>query len=245
MHRVLHQGDFVATTAESIALEALTRSMLNPTPCAMFGTKAKPGVFTSSGKGQKEAAILLETRGLVEKTDIVEAKGKPLYRISAQGVTYALENAEPVQLMREIRDGLHQLILMRDRVNGALNGMEQQKKVLEVALQRITSPPVQQQPAGNGSTGVRSEWIDAAVEFVKAFERQNPNQFCPLPEIFNNVAKPAGASLGIFQDGMRRLADDGKLRLHPFTRPLYTIVGEECALVAGQEIKYYAQFTAG
>jgi hypothetical protein len=242
----------VADGIDPVAVEALAKLMLDPTPRIKVGTRAKPGILIGKGPKIQAAAVFLESHGLIEKTDLIEPKSRqPLYRISSQGIAYVLENSEPVQLLREIKDGLQGFLLLRDRVETALKGIEQQQRILDVLFKRMTAPTIQQSQAPTIQQSPAppleriGNWLGAALKYVSEFQRSHPNQFCPLPAVYRSVAEPAGASLGAFSDGIRRLVQEGKLRLHPYTRALYTIEDEECALVAGKEIKYYAQYIDG
>jgi hypothetical protein len=51
-------------------------------------------------------------------------------------------------------------------------------------------------------------------------------------------------TIGQFHDGLRRLVEKGQVRLHAFTGAAYTLQEDHLALVAGQEIKYYAESIA-
>jgi hypothetical protein len=63
----------------------------------------------------------------------------------------------------------------------------------------------------------------------------------PLPELFRQAqAATPGLTMGAFHDELRRLVDDGKIYLHPWTGPLYDLPEPPYALLVGHEIAYYA-----
>ena len=85
------------------------------------------------------------------------------------------------------------------------------------------------------------DWRVSALESLADYQRRHPYGHCPLPELFHRVAEPRGMSIGQFHDGLRRLVQESQIRLHPFTGAAYQLQEEQYALVAGQEIKYYAE----
>jgi hypothetical protein len=91
----------------------------------------------------------------------------------------------------------------------------------------------------------KPDWLRGALEYLADYARRHPYGHCPLPELFHHAAVPASLTIGQFHDGLRRLVDEGKVRLHAFTGAAYQLQDEQYALVAGQEIKYYAERLAG
>jgi hypothetical protein len=64
---------------------------------------------------------------------------------------------------------------------------------------------------------------------------------CPLPDLYRKAkAQSSAATLGQFHDALRRLHDDGKIYLHPWTGPLYDLPEPPYALLVGHEVAYYA-----
>ncbi|MDA1012972.1 MAG: hypothetical protein O3A00_00795 [Planctomycetota bacterium] len=84
------------------------------------------------------------------------------------------------------------------------------------------------------------KWLTAAVEFVRDYRRRNPQQTCPLPDLFRHVGQSNLISIGQFHDGLRQLVREQRLALHPYTGPMYQLKDEQYALLLGQEIKFYA-----
>ena len=87
-----------------LALAALARALNDPAAKVLHGSKAKPGVFDGSAQAAKEAARYCLDHGWLEATGLFEGKGrsrKELYRITPAGIQEALENAEPVALLKE------------------------------------------------------------------------------------------------------------------------------------------------
>src|SRR5205823_4345861 len=65
---------------------------------------------------------------------------------------------------------------------------------------------------------------------------------CPLPELHRRL--PSQPSLGGFHDTLRKLHRAGRVYLHPWTAPLYTLPDPSFALLVGHEVTYYASTKA-
>lgn len=64
---------------------------------------------------------------------------------------------------------------------------------------------------------------------------------CPLPDLYRQteLVEP-GLTIGEFHDALRRLQSAQRLRLQPWTGPLYGMPEPSFALLIGHEIAYYA-----
>ena len=66
-------------------------------------------------------------------------------------------------------------------------------------------------------------------------------QDCPLPELYRALTpREPPPSIGAFHDCLRRLHADGRVYLHPWTGPLYTLPEPAYALLVGHNVAYYA-----
>jgi hypothetical protein len=211
----------------------------------LFGTATKPGIFIGGAAANKQAAQMCLDRGWLEATGTFEGKGKSAketYRITAAGARHALEESEPVKLLNEATQSLKQLAGLKDKIEATLTIMASVRdrlkppdlsKLMPAVAPALAVPPLS---ATDG-------WLPAALAHLGDYQKAHPYGLCPLPELFAQVARPRGLSIGRFHDGLRQLVGEGRVRLHPFTGAAYTLENEQYALVAGQEIKYYAQRT--
>jgi hypothetical protein len=86
-----------------------------------------------------------------------------------------------------------------------------------------------------------SNWRDEALAYLQAFQARHLQAFCSLPDLYANVVKRHGVSIGQFHNGIRVLVRAGEIRLHPFSGSRSALEREDYALVAGQEIMYYVE----
>jgi hypothetical protein len=244
-----------------LALQALSRAVADPAPKVLYGSKAKPGIFDSGAAPAKQAGQYCLDHGWLHGTGQFEGKGKSrkeLYRITPAGVREVLENSEPVALLRDAADYLERNALkleaIKSTVEGTLHSLHSQKEMVNQLLDRLKPPDLghlqrtlagESAPPASVPAPARQDWLNRALEDIADYQRRNPYGHCPLPELYRQVGGPAGLTIGQFHDGLRPLVNQGQVRLHPFTGAAYQLQDEQFALVAGQEIKYYAERLAG
>jgi DNA-binding PadR family transcriptional regulator len=247
-------------TPRQLALEALARALADPAAKVLHGSKKQPGFFSGSAQAVKQAAQFCLDQGWLEPTGDYEGKGKtrkPTYRLTPAGAQAVLQDSEPVKLLQSAVDSLQQNSLhlesIRARLEETVVFLARQKEAvhglreLVAKLQDRLQPPdleclqaIFQRPASvPGATA--ADWLARALDYIAEYQRRHPYGHCPLPELFHQVAEPARVSIGQFHDGLRRLVEQGQVRLHAFTAAAYQLQEEQFALVAGQEIKYYAE----
>ncbi len=258
----------------ALAVAALSQALADPAPKPLFGTAKVPGFFKGAAQAVKAAGAQCEANGWVEPTGQSVGKGKtakPLYRITPAGVREALEHGDVATLLHDLLDALdanrQELTKARDVAQRAADVVEAQKAVVQSLFYRVLPPdldavlaaaqgesgsesskPAAPQAAGEaGSAPAPADngWLDGAVDYLQRRSVKEAYGHCPLPELFRQVAEPAGLTIGQFHDGVRRLVAQGRVRLHPFTGAAYQLQDEQYAIMAGQEIKYYAEPVSG
>jgi hypothetical protein len=248
------------TDDRSLSLAALARAVADPAPRPLMGTKARPGIFIGGSQAVRACASRCVEQGWFEPTGQFEGQGrskKPLYRITPKGIAHALEHGEPAELLRDMLAALDvqnkRLERMQAEVAGAAALTQNQTQAVQELLQRAAPPNLREllQSAAGSSNGPvadspsLADWRQKAVAYLNEHRRRNPYGRCPLPELFQQTAAPAGLTIGQFHDGLRQLAAEGRIALFPFTGAAYQLRDEQYALVAGQEIKYYVELVAG
>jgi hypothetical protein len=116
-----------------------------------------------------------------------------------------------------------------------------QQRVTVEALKAMYRPPALPLPPSRNGPTAPADWHEAALDFLDRHRQSNPTRDCPLPELFDELTRSRKLSIGEFHDGLRELARKGAIDLKPFTRPGHELKRGELALVADQEIKFYAQ----
>jgi hypothetical protein len=114
---------------------------------------------------------------------------------------------------------------LRDVVERTLQGLSSQDR--HAALVRLQN--------------LQEAWQTDSVAHLRAWQAGQASGDCPLPELFRRAqASTPTLTVGLFHDGLRRLHDQQRIYLHPWTGPLYEIPEPACALLVGHEIAYYA-----
>jgi len=252
---------------QDAAVEALSRSLVDPTPRPLMGTRARPGIFLGSSQAVKAAAALSVENGWLALTGEKQGKGKTakdLYRITPAGIEYALQHSEALTLLQELlgaSDALREALRsIQGKLDEASQGLNAQNGVLGQLRERVSPPDLSAvleaaAPVPGSPTTVAHDttisrqtdsppddatWLAAAVDFLRDYRRRNPQQRCPLPELYRHVSRSNSISIGRFHDGLRQLVREQRIALHPYTGPMYQLKDEQYALLLGQEIKFYA-----
>ena len=244
---------------EQLALQSLSKALADPAPRPMHGSKGAHGIFQGTAQAAKQAAQHCLSSGWLVATGQFEGKGKSrkeLYRITEAGIRAVLDQNELATLLGDsvnyLERNVEQLTSIATKIEETRQALKSQKEMVGKLQERLRPPDLKgllhnlQRPGGAaGTTNSQSpDWLGAALEFLADRQRQNPYGHCSLPELFHRVAEPRGLSIGQFHDGLRRLVQERRIRLHPFTGAAYQLQEEQYALVAGQEIKYYAEHLA-
>jgi hypothetical protein len=245
----------VKVPAQVVALKALSRALADASPKVLHGSKGK-GIFEGAGQAAKQAAQHCLESGWLEPTGQFEGKGKTkkqLYRITPAGLRQVLEHSEPVTLLSDslafLDRNTQELRNIRAKVEETLSSLQNQKTMMDALRERLQPPDVDELLkrvlSANGAaakTVVGSvDWLPTVLEYLENYQRRNPYGHCPLPELFHRVAEHRGLTIGQFHDGLRQLVQQRQIRLHAFSGAAYQLEEEHYALVAGQEIKYYAE----
>lgn len=238
----------MADRSDPLILDALGRAAAEPDGLALHSGKAAPGLFPATAAGRLAAQACRE-RGYLRPLR-TESRGKSVQDICAiteQGLAHLLSEVNPRQVLEtlvravnERRDQLAELTRTAEHTCAGLDALRATaEKVLSELRERpappLPLPPDRSQAAPNGSDA----WTGAVLTLLDA--RRSALEDCPLPELYR-VARQAQPSLSIgrFHDGLRKLHEQEKIYLHPWTGPLYELPEPALALLVGHEVAYYA-----
>lgn len=231
-----------------LALDALSRNVAEPSPKVLHGSKTQPGIFPSAAKPAKLAAQMCLDHAWLEPTGAFQGPGKTrkaFYRVSKAGLREVLQNQEAATLLKDMQATLEQ---QAHGWRAALELIRKHQEIVGQLLDRIQPPDLTkllQGLAKDDKAASAGDWLGPALHYLEDYQRRHPTGFCPLPELYRHIAEPRQLTIGAFHDGLRHLVRQGKVRLHPFTGAAYQLQDEQYALLAGQEIKFYAERIAG
>lgn len=233
----------MADKATQLLLEALRRAVADPTGLPLYASKTAPGLFPATAAA-RPAAQRCKEEALVQVVR-TESRGKAVQEVCAltdKGLSYLLTQANPRQVLEDLVRALE----AREAEFGALVAAARQVQTTLEAFKALAANVLQQlgRPAGeraNGSPPAAAGWDAAALSYLERRQASGALGDCPLPELFQ-VARQAESrlSIGQFHDGLRRLAEEGRLRLQPWTAPLYDLPEPSLALLSGHAVSYYA-----
>ncbi len=240
----------MADASQPLLLAALNRAVAEPGGLPLFASRTAAGLFANNTAG-KQAARHCREAGLVHVLR-TETRGKSTLEICAiteKGLALLLAEANPRPILESFVAALD---ARRDQVTGLLESARQSQAHLEAmrnhaekVLQQVQQRPSVPTPGAfekNGIQGKHDHDPDAAViNHLQRRQEAGTLGDCPLPELYRAVkpATPAG-TIGQFHDVLRRLNDQCRLYLHPWTGPLYELPEPAFALLVGHEIAYYA-----
>jgi hypothetical protein len=250
-----------ATDPFPLAVEALTRALLDPSPKVLLGSKAAPGFFQSSSASTRAAAKLCEDRGWVSGTGEWAGSGKSKkqkYRLTPAGVRAILEHGETLTVVRSLAGALQEQVdqyrSMRDRLGLLADQIQPLTEVVNRLLDKVQPPDVEailqklDRPLTPPPAPVRETapavagWLDEVVGLVAEQARRDRLQPLTLPQIFSAIRKRSPEiTLGQFHDGLRKLHDQRRVRLTPYTRALATLGDPRNAVFLNGEVMYYAE----
>jgi hypothetical protein len=234
----------MADKSSSLILEALTKAMAEPSGVPLHGTRKLAGLFTAGTSAKQAAQRCLEEGYL--RVHHRETKGKRVQEFCAlteRGLAYVLNQVSPKQALEEL---VRTLQARQAQVAELLTVTRQWQAGLDV-LQATVAKVLQQiqQPGHNAfPVAANGEPETLAADLMACliqWQASGATGDCSLPELYRRV-HPAAPSLtiGHFHDNLRRLHEEERIYLHPWTGPLYEIPEPPYALLVGHEVAYYA-----
>jgi hypothetical protein len=238
----------VADKSTQFIVDALSRAFADPGGVPLHGNRKKPGLFAATAVA-RQLAQRCKDEGLLSVAQS-EPGGKgatEICTITEKGLAYLLSQVSPKQVLED----LVRTLAERGTQVGELVSTARQWQTGVEALQTTVTRVLQQlekagapaavavgpAPSGNGS----KTWQDTLIAYLVQARASDTTQDTPLPELFRRASQAhAGLTIGQFHDGLRKLYEQEKLYLHPWTGPLYEIPEPAYALLTGHQIAYYA-----
>jgi hypothetical protein len=237
----------VADRSTQLVLAALGRAAAEPAGLPLHGSKAQPGLFAGTAAGKQAARHCLDEGYL--RVVATETRGKTtrdLCTVSDKGLAYLLGQVSPRQVLE---DFLRVLEERRGQVGDLLDtarrmeaSLESLRATAEHVLQQVRHTP----PPGTNGAAHKPEppgaaWLDEALAHLGRWQSSGASEDYPLPDLYRQLGQSApDLTVGRFHDGLRRLHDEGRIYLHPWTGPLHDMPEPPYALLIGHEIAYYA-----
>jgi hypothetical protein len=222
----------------------LSRAAADPSGVPLYGSKKAPGLFATTAAA-KQVAERCKEEGYLRVLQS-EARGKRLLEIctvTEKGMAYLLSQVSPRQVLKDLVRGLEaRQALVGELVMAARQwqtGLITLQANVDKILHQIDKPAsiAGPAPSGNGSDA----WLAGVVAYLVQWQASGASGDCPLPDLYRLAQSAAsGLTIGHFHDGLRRLHDQERIYLHPWTGPLYEIPEPPYALLIGHEIAYYA-----
>ncbi|MFQ3594152.1 MAG: hypothetical protein SNJ82_13315 [Gemmataceae bacterium] len=199
---------------QQLVLSALSRAATQPGMQPLHSQRGVVGLFPA-GQGGKQAAQHSCQQGYLNEAGTLQP----------MGLAYLLRERPPRQLLedfvRAIEAREQQLHELGQQVCTLLTSHEAMREHLMRVLASFEMP------------------LDSYCEnqLLTAVAQWAGSEDMPLPELYRQAGQ--GLSIGRFHDSLRSLAAQGRIRIQPWTGPLYALPQPELALMIGHEIGYY------
>ena len=203
------------------------------------------------------------------RTDGQGKQLREYYAGTPSGLQFLIDHSSPkqvlddfVRLLEERRDEVGELLVAVERMAEGIEGMKAAVAAVlpKVEVSSLPSPLEGEGLGGRGNgcpqpLSLKGRGGLAVVEPVTTAElcelihtrlrdwasSAGVPRDCPLPELFRSLSTLDPApTVGQFHDALRQLHADGRVYLHPWTGPLYTLPDPPVALLVGHEIAFYA-----
>jgi hypothetical protein len=233
----------LADKSTMLILEALGRAAADPDGLPLHGGKTTAGLFAATSAG-KQAARRCIDHGLLRAIR-TETRGKTATEICAiteKGLTFLVAQVSPKQVLE---DFVRTLDARREQIAELVDAAGRMQCTLEAL--RANAENVLQHAATSASAGPEhstngcEQWSSAIVNYLARWHDSAASEDCSLPELYRYAreAEP-NLTVGQFHDRLRKLHQQQRIYLHPWTGPLYDLPEPAVALLVGHEIAYYA-----
>jgi hypothetical protein len=236
----------LADKSTQLVLSALSRAAAEPAGLPLVGSRGQPGLFAGTVAG-KQSAQRCKDEGYLRLVQTA-TRGKSVVEfcaLSDKGLAYLLGQVSPRQVLEDFLRALEtrqasidELLALAQRMQAGLDTLRASAETVLDHLRRQPPTDVNGAPAKPPDS---EAWMAAALGCLERWQSASAPEDCPLPELCRQAQRVGpGLTVGRFHDGLRRLHDEGRIYLHPWTGPLHEIPEPAYALLVGHGIVYYA-----
>jgi hypothetical protein len=233
----------MADRSTQILLEGLSRAVADSEGLPLHGSKASPGLFSGT-QLEKQAAQRCQNEGYLRvlRTENRGKKTVEICTLTEKGLAFLVEQLSPRQVFEKFLRSLEARQADLSELMTQARGMQTSLNSLKGTAERILHHLGKTVLPGSGPSANGSQtWPNTVLSFLEHWQNSGSAEDCPLPTLFHQAVQACpGLTLGQFHDGLRRLHEEDKLYLHPWTGPLYDLPEPRFALLVGHEIAYYA-----
>jgi hypothetical protein len=225
----------LADKSTQLVLEALGRAAAEPDGVPLLGSK--PALFPLAAR-QAAQRCLDEHLLRVVRTETRGKTDQHYCALTEKGQSFLLQQVHP----RQVLEDLLRAVEARQQQLGDLLGLAQKSQADLEGLKAATERVLQHltHSSTNGTAAKAEGWTADVLACLTRWHDTATGD-CPLPELFRQVRQTSLVlTVGTFHDGLRRLHEQEKIYLHPWTGPLYDLPEPALALLVGHEIAYYA-----
>jgi hypothetical protein len=221
----------MADKSSQLMLAALTRAAADPSHVPLFATRTAPGLFPATAAGKQAAQRCRDEGYITEDRTITD-----------RGMSYLFSQVSPRQVLEDfvrVLEGREkQINELGGQVCTLLSTLEAMRGTLSQVLTQIDRNTDLKALCKQFHDKPTDDPSEALLTCVKRWKGTDD---MPLPELFTQATQERpGLTLGAFHDALRKLDEQGRVCLHPWTGPLYEIPQPRFALMVGHQISYYA-----
>lgn len=223
--------------SDSLIVDGLASLAASLDGLPLIAGKNTPGAFPPTKAG-KEAAARCLSESLVRTLSARHEgrSGIERFTLSERGLDWLRQQASAKDVLERIGDAL-------SKKEAGLEGLTAQLSRQLEQLQAIKSLVLElADRAGKQTSTIDPATVEDATLLAELqnWGRQHPLKDYDLPSLYHALRPLIGFSVGRFHDACRRLAEQRRVYLHPWTGPLYQMPEPTLAFLWGHEIAYYA-----
>lgn len=224
----------------SLLVAGLAQAYAAPGEIPLHHTKAAAGLFPGTAPGKAAAQAALQATWLNSVRVVTKGKTTINYvALTQAGMSYLLEQSDPKPLLEQVHSALKCEEAMLQDVQAKVRSAFQSIEMLRTRVEQLATM-VSERQVVQTKVSVPA-WEDRLTEYISKRQSARPAEDCPLPELYREARNVAPElTVGTFHDGLRRLHDERRIALQPWTGPLHELPEPTLALLQGHSLAFYA-----